>query len=158
MDRIFDRLGDLLRSFIQGDDDDKFRTVGGDRRYADPDMQEAWEELNDFLNDGTESRSERSGTRSGYSGGYSREGGSWSTGRTAPSGPPLEILQDYRTLGLEYGVAADAVKKAHKKLLVKNHPDKFAGSPEKQKAATEMTQRINQAYQRIKRFRETGKI
>jgi hypothetical protein len=47
MDKFFDRLGDLLRSLLEGDS-----STAGYYDPRDPDMQAAIEELDEYLKDG----------------------------------------------------------------------------------------------------------
>ncbi|MBO5800033.1 MAG: DnaJ domain-containing protein [Paludibacteraceae bacterium] len=56
-------------------------------------------------------------------------------------------LNAYKVLGLEPGASKDDVKKAYRKLIVENHPDKFAGASEhRRRMATEKTAELNKAY------------
>lgn len=60
----------------------------------------------------------------------------------------------YKTLGIEKSATNDEVKKAYRKMAVKNHPDKFAQMGEEyQKAAKEKFQKIQDAYESIKKER-----
>jgi curved DNA-binding protein CbpA len=43
------------------------------------------------------------------------------------------------------------VRKSYRSLLRKYHPDRHAGSPEKQKSATELAQKLSAAYALIER-------
>ena len=58
----------------------------------------------------------------------------------------------YEVLGLNKGASADEIKKAYRKLISENHPDKLIGQgmPEDMvKLATERTQEIQTAYEVI---------
>lgn len=50
-----------------------------------------------------------------------------------------------KILGLTDGAGADEIKKAHRKLIIENHPDKFGQDAEKRAAAEEKTKLINEA-------------
>lgn len=80
-----------------------------------------------------------------------QSGGSAGPGRAGPS------LEDaYRTLGVEPGTDFDEVKKAYRRLMNQHHPDKLVskGLPEEMiEVATEKTQTIKAAYERIKESR-----
>jgi DnaJ like chaperone protein len=79
-----------------------------------------------------------------------------SAGDGRPGGPG-ELAAAYETLGV--GTAADdaEVKRAYRRLMNQHHPDKLVakGLPEEMvKLATEKTQQIRTAYERIKRARQ----
>ena len=48
-------------------------------------------------------------------------------------------------LGLSDGATDDAVKQAHRKLVIEHHPDKFALGSKEREEAEEFTKRINEA-------------
>ncbi len=155
MDQIFDRLGTLLRSmFLSGDS-------GGERRAhtGDPDFDDAWDELDAFLRyekpgDGSSGqRRSASGARSSSQGSGAYGSGSAGQGR----GSSEDLRQDYANLGVQQGASMEQVRKAYKDLLRQYHPDKFAADPEKLKFATELTQRLNVSYKRIRDSMEKGK-
>lgn len=150
MDQLFDRLGNLLRSLFQDDEEPQ---VGSARRRAslDPDMDAAWEELDEFLKTGKNS------ARSSRYEDYQRRSTGGGTG-TAGERIPEEIKRDYANLEVPLSADLETVRKAYHRLIRQYHPDRFANNPEKFKNATEITQKINQSYQRIKRYRETGKL
>ncbi|WP_455382809.1 J domain-containing protein [Salinispira pacifica] len=149
MDGIFDRLGDLLRSIVQSDD---AGSSAGARGFADPDMQEAWEELDDYLNPDREERRSQSGRRTAGEGRTSAERAH------RRQGPPEELRKDYGNLEVAFGAPFDEVRKAYKNLLVEYHPDKHSSSAEKLRIATEITKKVNASFQRIKRYHDTGTI
>jgi len=60
----------------------------------------------------------------------------------------------YQILEIPKTATDDEVKKAYRKMAVKYHPDKVSHlGPEHQKSANEKFQRLNEAYERIKRER-----
>jgi DnaJ-domain-containing protein 1 len=137
--QIFDRLGNLIRSAFS-EDPDKF-DFSRTNSNLDPDMQAAWDELNDFLNEDD------------FNDSYS---GSNAGSRTkASSSVPSELLADYKTLEVSPGTPLAEVKISYKKLAIKYHPDKFANNPEKLKKATEMMKKLNMAYQNIKQYEKS---
>jgi DnaJ-domain-containing protein 1 len=56
------------------------------------------------------------------------------------------IAQAYKTLDLAYGADFGAVKSAYRKLMRKYHPDLHNQTPQKQKAATELSMQVTHAY------------
>ena len=81
---------------------------------------------------------------------------------TSAAAPPAEAgtppAGEAVTLGLAYGAPFPQVKAAYKKLLMQHHPDRNGGSAESQKRATELSAKINAAYQRIETWTTTGKL
>jgi DnaJ like chaperone protein len=60
----------------------------------------------------------------------------------------------YKVLGIEESATNDEIKKAYRKMAVKHHPDKFNKlGEEQQKAAKNMFQKIQEAYEYIKKER-----
>ena len=60
----------------------------------------------------------------------------------------------YKVLGIEESATNDEIKKAYRKMAVKHHPDKFNKlGEEQQKAAKNMFQKIQEAYEHIKKER-----
>lgn len=151
MDKFFDRLGDVLKSFLNDDPDN--------RRYTgDPDLDAAYDELEVFLNTGKNQR------QHSYAWSETNE----KTGRqtnTETRKPPNTIYtvpevlrKDFEELGVPFGASEEVCKAAYKRLLKIHHPDRHAGHPGNMKKATEKSARINASYQRIQSWRETGKV
>ena len=75
------------------------------------------------------------------------------SGRSKRRGPRMpsfrkkdELAKHYETLNLSYGADFAEVKKAFRSLMRKYHPDMHSGSPDKQKAASELTKQLTAAY------------
>lgn len=71
-----------------------------------------------------------------------------------PAGPTLE--QAHALLGVEQGEEPEAIKRAYRRLLSQNHPDKLVakGLPEEMiRLATQRTREIREAYQCIRAAR-----
>lgn len=163
MDKFFDRLGDVLKNFLHDDDE---RLFSSSRRFTsgsvDPDLDAAYEELDAFLNNNrsnNQSKTDRS-TNQGFEYSFD-ETGQFRPKKAGPSpkdGVPEALRKDFEELGLPLGAGPEECKRAYKQLLKIHHPDRHAGHPGNMKKATEKSVRINASYQRIERWRETGKI
>ncbi len=65
-----------------------------------------------------------------------------------------DVNSDYKILEIESSATDDEVKKAYRKMAVKFHPDKVAALGEEvQKAAKEKFQKVQQAYENVKKQR-----
>jgi len=143
MDQIFNRLANLLRSVFADDPFDSSSYEETKKRYYDPDLKEAWEELDEYLKTGrseTERTSQQGRRTETFSSAYKQE---------------LEALKkDFSNLEVPFGSPFEEVRKGYKHLIRKYHPDKFVNDPNKVKIATEITQKINESYKKIKSFNE----
>lgn len=135
MDPLFERFHRLLRSYLRfgAPSDEWFEQHTEDRDY-----REAWDELDEFLRTG-----KTSGTSAGSNGG-SRSGGQ------ARRLPPEELRRDYELFQVEFGASFQEVRRAYRRLMRIHHPDLHAGDSAKQHEATDKSQQLNTAYQRIK--------
>ena len=136
MESFVDRLADFLKSLF-GDDKggNGKESPTGPGGFRDPDLKEAWEELDDYMRTGT-SRSagpERHRTTS-----------------SEPRPPDPGLRQDYANLEVPFGADIETVHTSYKHLMLKYHPDKHFGDPEKQKIALEITKKINESFERIR--------
>ena len=57
----------------------------------------------------------------------------------------------YAALEVPLGSNFETVRKSYRTLMRKYHPDHHSGSPEKQKTATELTQKLTDAYRVLER-------
>ncbi len=154
MDRVFDRLADLLRTLFGSSS-----PQGGGAGSADPDLRDAWDELEEYLRTGTSTRRPRPQAAPGRPGRTGSASGQ-PHGAAAPRpGPrPDEALRpDYASLQVPFGAPLEEVKRAYKRLLQRYHPDRFADDAEKQRTAGEVTRGIIAAYRRIRQFVEKTK-
>ena len=71
----------------------------------------------------------------------------------APSRPPVDpvLAQAYAVLGLSSSASWEEVNAAHRSLLKKHHPDRHAGNEALIRQATTQSQKINEAYQALKK-------
>lgn len=94
-------------------------------------------------------RQPRSEPRPSAGAGRAKVGGGSRRPRTPFAGKDAKIARYYKVLNLPYGTGFDEVKSSFRKLVRKYHPDRHGGSPQKQKAATELTMRVTQAYNEL---------
>jgi DnaJ-class molecular chaperone len=144
MDKFFDKLGDLILALLGGDSG-----RSGSYDLQDPDMREALEELDAYLESGAPGPG-RFGDRS-----YERRSGE-ERSRYKPESIDENLRRDYATLEVPFAAPLTDVRKSYKRLLHKYHPDRFSGDAEKQALATEVTQRLNEAFARIE-HQNTGR-
>ena len=69
--------------------------------------------------------------------------------RRPPRGADPMVVQYYARLELTYGAPWEDVKASYRRLMRKYHPDLHGHSPEKLKAATEVSQALTQAYNEL---------
>jgi DnaJ-domain-containing protein 1 len=65
--------------------------------------------------------------------------------------PADDLRRAYASLEVPPGSDFETVRKAYRTLMRKYHPDRHAQSPEKQKAATELAQKLTQAYKLLEK-------
>jgi DnaJ-domain-containing protein 1 len=78
--------------------------------------------------------------------------GSARTSSDAPARKPApddELRRAYAALEVPFGSDFATVRKSYRALMRKYHPDRHTESPEKQKTATELAQKLSQAFQLI---------
>jgi DnaJ-domain-containing protein 1 len=81
------------------------------------------------------------------------------TRRPEPRTPPPRrtaagdeaIRKAYAALEVPAGSDIDVVKRSYRRLMRKYHPDLNAGSKEKQRAATDLSQRLTEAYRTLEK-------
>lgn len=149
MDGFIDRLADLLRTLLGGDAGGSARRRSpetgspgtdpgasfGGAAYRDPDLREAWDELDDYMRGGTGQARSRSEERS-----------------SSRAKPPVDesLRQDYANLEVPFGADIETVRKSYKSLILKYHPDKYSANPDRQRVALEITKKINESFERIR--------
>ncbi len=117
-------------------------------RSARPDayLREAEEELEAYLR----GRNPRGGPGAEYA--RQSRGEESESGSHAPSHPPARLRRDYANLEVAPGASFEEVRRAHRRMIRRYHPDRFGSDPEKQRLATEITQRLNDSFRRIRDF------
>ncbi|MGA2975603.1 MAG: J domain-containing protein [Spirochaetia bacterium] len=134
MEGFIDRLADFLRSLLGSDGEPSRGGAQGaeSAHFRDPDLQDAWEELDDYMRTGkSDPKRNRESPR-------------------ARRPVDESLRQDYANLEVPFGADIETVRKSYKTLILKYHPDKFAGDPQKQKVALEITKKINESFERIR--------
>ena len=102
-------------------------------------------------------RMKEQAARSGPTGGTAGAGSSGSSGSSGsargysgrpprPGSTEAQLLEWYRVLDLQVGADMVQIKTSYRQMMRKYHPDMHAGSPQKQKAATELSMRVTTAY------------
>ena len=142
MDGFIDRLAELWKSLFgsanEPDQRPGDRSSSSGEHMSDPDFRAAWEELNEYIRTGSSRpRDEGAGRRA-----------------RAPRSPDESLRQDYANLEVPFGADIEDVRASYKRLMLKYHPDKHAGNPEKQRLALEIAKKINQSFERIRNHQE----
>jgi DnaJ-domain-containing protein 1 len=143
---IFDRISDVIRSYLNDNDDFDKKSHSYGKNFTDPDFLEGQAEVEEFL-------------RSGGNGwkAYTKTERETSEARAKERTP--EVLRtDFVELELPFGAPSEECKKAYKRLLKIHHPDRHTGNPENIRKATEKSARINAAFDRIEKWRKTGMV
>jgi len=138
---FWDRLESVINSYFSDADGETSRLF----RSRDPDLDAAYEELDDYLNQ------KDSGKK------YTDNSWKETSGADASSKvklPPQELRADFECLGVPFGADVETCKATYKKLLKIHHPDKHAGHEGNFKKATERTAKINAAWDRIEKWRQ----
>ena len=92
------------------------------------------------------------GPRVGSSTSSSSSGGARSMPRSGAEA--AQIAEWYKILDLAVGAELAEVKSSYRKLMRKYHPDMHASSPQKQKAANELSLRVTAAYNGLTEYLE----
>jgi DnaJ-domain-containing protein 1 len=102
-----------------------------------------------------EERSRRAGAQSqarraeGANAGTGSSGGSRSSARGG--GPGDAVTRAYAALEVPPGSDFETVRKAYRNMMRKYHPDRHAATPEKQKAANELAQKLSESYRLLEK-------
>jgi DnaJ-domain-containing protein 1 len=139
-------LNSLLDRAARGDDDDGYRSrgrSGGDGEFAGLSDDELAAEIE-------RRRRAREEVEDAIRGGRPRRA-------PPPRTPPRTAAGDdairkaYAALEVPAGSDFETVRRSYRRLMRKYHPDLHGGAPEKQRAATDLTQRLTQAYKALEK-------
>ena len=143
MDPLLERLERLLRSNLGG------RPSSRPVQPEDDDLRAAFEEL-DAEGLGVSGSSAKRPSQGPKSYHQQQE-----KARQGPPPPPrgldADLVAAYTILGLSPVATWEDVTTAHKKLLKVHHPDRHAGHEGNMKKATAQSQKIGEAFQKIKK-------
>jgi DnaJ-domain-containing protein 1 len=152
------RLIDLARSELNSLLDKAARVDGDDaddrerRRYGSEFSSMSDKELDDEIERRRQAREEvEQATNRNY---RPKDGPSSRTSSPPPrrtAAGDEAIRRAYAALEVPAGSDLEAVKRSYRRLMRKYHPDLNAGSSEKQRAATDLSQRLTEAYKTLDR-------
>jgi len=107
-----------------------------------------WEEAERAAREGT-GRYRTTGRRP--TGSHRRAGPGAGTRATGTAARDPRLAQLYAQLECPYGADLTTVRKQYRALMRKYHPDVHSGHPDKQRIATELSQRLTQSYNELRR-------
>jgi DnaJ-domain-containing protein 1 len=145
-----DRLGDLLKSYLNTDDNDKRNSYAAN----DPDLTDAYDELNEFLRGGNSANPHKARDEKGPRRSSAENGQTFRPETETRKSPPEHLRADFAELGVVFGASEEVCKAARKKLLKKYHPDHYAGNEAAARDAEARTIRIIAAYDNIHKWHE----
>jgi len=73
------------------------------------------------------------------------------SGAKAPVTEATKVQKAYAALEVPVGSDFETVRKSYRTLMRKYHPDHHTGSPEKQRAANEVAQRLTESYKLLEK-------
>ena len=135
---ILDRLGNVIKSYVNIDDEVFKKSYS--KKHSDPDLNAAFEELDDFLH-GDEA-GEKFKT-------YEAKAGEETDKKKKTRPIPEGLKKDFAELGLTPEATAEECKEAYKRLLKVHHPDRHAKHEGNTEKATEKSARVNASYDRL---------
>jgi DnaJ-domain-containing protein 1 len=143
---IWSRLGSIINSYLNEFENETSRNF---KSSGDPDLDAAYDELNEFLNS-KDTHSGREKTE------YTWKETDDNRQTSSKKFPPEELRKDFELLGVPFGAHSQECRAAYKKLLKIHHPDRHAGHEGNFKKATAKSAKINAAWDRIETWRTKG--
>ena len=148
---IWDRFETVIKSNFNNFERDTEKLFKGSSSQRDPDLDAAYEELDDFLK-GTP-RHDAKHTAKQTAEGYGWKDAEQDTRHEEKKQTiPNELRQDFAELGLTPQASAEECKEAYKKLIKVHHPDRHSKHAANLKKATNKTARVNASYDRIMKW------
>lgn len=164
---MFDRLGSLLSDYLDNEDteQDIFSNNESQKKQADKNSSE------DFAKDSFKTEKSKTQTTENKEE-YTRRTFKFDTGKqqkekfTTNNNQNFikksvvysqQLIEDFTTLCVPVGSSLEKCKSSYKNLLRKYHPDKHTDNLKDQKDATEITAKINTAFNNIKGWYLTKK-
>ena len=147
MDQMFERLLRLLKTqfgqfvdelFKYSEDDSPYNESRQSKKTREEYYREAYRRFNEEFRAGN----------TGAGGGKSGRGGS--------SGPEDRMAFYFSLLDIPRDSDEANVKRAYREKLRKYHPDKFESDPNKRQVATDVTTKLNEAYDAIIKHLRAG--
>jgi hypothetical protein len=132
---FIEKLAGILRTLLGNGGGSTQSRSTDDAVYGDPDLRNAWKELDDYMRGGTDEGSRRAEEH---------------RARGSETLVDESLRQDYEVLEVPFGADIETVRKSYKALILRYHPDKHAGDAEKQRIALEITKKINESFERIR--------
>jgi DnaJ-domain-containing protein 1 len=130
------------------------RREAAERAVRDSDYsQEDWDEVERATREGT-GRYRTTGRRTGTyrRTGYGATGARRSTSTPGTPARDPRLAQLYAQLECPYGADLNAVRKQYRAMMRKYHPDMHSGNADKQRLATDLSQRLTMAYNELRRL------
>lgn len=146
-----DHLRDLLRSRREAEDDEP-QSPAPAAEAAPEGQAQAQDQESVGAKAGRKARKFRDAAEEAWERAYDTAKARAGVRGEPPSDPAADRKRWYKTLEVEPGADLKTVRRAYRKALLQYHPDKFATDPEKQKAATEVTRRLTEAYNGLTRY------
>ena len=145
-----DHLRDLLRSRRESEDEEPASGEASGEGQAQAQAQGDQESVG--AKAGRQARKFRDAAEEAWERAYENARARAGVRGEPPSDPAADRKRWYKILELEPGADLKTVRRAYRTALLQYHPDKFANDPEKQKAATEVTRRLTEAYNGLTRY------
>ena len=130
---LWDRVETIIKSYVNSTEPKTGSNTGRNRAaYGDPDLNAAYDELDDFL----------------YGNGEKKAAPKPEKASTLPR----EVREAFLELGLQENANPEECREAYKNLLKIHHPDRHAKHPGNMEKATRKTARVNAAYERLEKW------
>lgn len=149
MGNDFDKLGDLLKDYI--DDEDQQRQNLNVQNFSSKEQVQRTVADAFNISDFIDSKNRSQGKI------YSSQTGEFRTlkpefERIRTKEISVQLINDFKKLGVEAPSSLEKCKQAYKKLIKKYHPDNYLNSPLDYEKATKITISLTESLDRIKEW------